>query len=59
MSELDPNPIKALTERLAELEDILDTIHMHGVEREHGWVMVPKTEWEQAFERAGLRNYSS
>lgn len=46
--------LRQIEERIAELDDILDTIRMHGVEREYGWMMVPKVEWEQAFERAGF-----
>ncbi len=42
-------------ERIVELEAALDDLHMHGVEREYQWMMVPKVEWDQVFKRAGLR----
>ena len=40
--------------RIAELEAALDHLHMHAVEREYNWMMIPKTEWEQTFVRIGL-----
>ena len=42
---------EALKQHIEKLAEALDTIHMHGIEAGAGWIMVPKVEWEQAFER--------
>lgn len=47
--------INAARKRIAELEAVLDDIHIQGIERAAGWMMVPKVEWDQAFERAKLK----
>lgn len=40
--------------RIAELEAALDDLRTQAVEREYGWMMVPKVEWNQTFKRIGL-----
>ena len=42
--------------RIVELEEALDTLHMHGVTAVGGsWMMVPKVEWDQLFSRVHFR----
>ena len=45
--------LSARQAHLDELRSMLDDLHMHAVDGERGWVMIPLTEWEQVFERSG------
>ena len=53
-SDADAAAIAWAQDRIAELQAALDHIHMHAVPGEAGWIMVPFTEWVQAYTRVGF-----
>lgn len=52
----DAERIIVAEKRVAELEEVLDDIFVHGVVGPTpDWMMVPRVEWDQAVQRAKLK----